>query len=127
MASVTIPTEDGSYTGPGYTNVRAGYRTAGAISESPYNFTQQVYSWAGKAKVCEFSLPPMKEADADDWTQFFDSMNGFENTTTLDLSDYYPHDAGVSSVEMRLMNADSSWDINTIKHYGISFSLMEVI
>jgi hypothetical protein len=121
MATVTIPTT------PGFKSVRALYRNSTAMSVSKYNFTQQVYSWKGKLKVVEFQLPPMNQTDADNWTEFFDDLNGYENTFNADLSTAYPHETGITSVAMRLMEPEQSWTIDEAMHHGISFVAMEAL
>lgn len=119
MATITIPTS------PGFRSMRPLYRRSTAMSISPYNGTQQVYAWPGKLKVVEFTLPPMTEADAQNWTEFFDDLNGHENTFQVDLSTAYPHETGLTAVEMRLVEAEQSWDISTAKHTSLSFVAME--
>lgn len=107
--------------------VKAVYRRSSALSMSPYNFTQQVYSWGGKMKIVEIQVPPLVQSDADDWTEFFDDLNGYENTFNLDLSDYYPHETGITSVAMRLVDPDQSWTIDEAMHYGFTFAAMEAL
>jgi hypothetical protein len=118
--AVTIPTS------PGFNKMKAIYRRNTAMSISPYNFTQQVYAWkGGDIKVVECSLPPMKTTDATNWITFFNSCNGYEETFNLDISKAFPNESGMTSVAMRLVDTDQSWDIDTAQLYGISFICME--
>jgi len=96
------------------------------MNVSPYTYQSQVYAWPGKIKVVEFSLPPMNQTEAQSWIAFFNSLNGFENTFTVDLSIAYPNEAGSDSVEMRLLSPEQVWDISADYTYGFSFSAMEV-
>ena len=121
MATITIPST------PDFDSVKPIYRRSSKISVSPYTFTQQVYSWQGKLKVVEIILPPMTESDFNDWAEFFDDLNGYENTFNLDLSSYYPHETGITSVAMRMADPDFSWDISTALHYSTSFMAMEAL
>ena len=119
MATITKPAS------PGFSQIKAVYRRSTAMSMSPYNGTQQVYAWPGKLKIVQFSLPPMTQVQADDWTEFLDDLNGYENTFNVDLSDAYPHETGITSVAMRLSSPEQSWDVNTAMHYGLTFEAIE--
>ena len=120
MATITKPSS------PSYKSLKAIYRRNTAIAISPYNFTQQVYSWGGKLKVVEFQLPPMKETEAIEWLNFFNDLNGYENTWQDDLTVAYPNESGsVANIDMRLVEPDQSWEVETAKIYGISFVGME--
>lgn len=119
MATIAIPSS------PGFSNIEAINRNSTKLSMSPYNFNQQVYSWEGKLKIVQLTLPPMKLADATNWSQFLDDLNGFENTFNLDLSDYYPHESGITSVAMRLTNPDTAYSYRVNKTYEFSFIAME--
>ena len=77
--------------------------------------------------MVDFQLPPMVEADADDWLGFLDDLNGFEGTFTIDLSDYYPDETGLTSVTMRLTEPDHQYTVDTLMHHGISFRAMEAL
>lgn len=121
MATITIPTS------PGFSDIVAIRRSATKMGQSPYNFTQQVYSWQNKIKVVELTLPPMKESDAINWSGFFDDLNGYENTFNLDLSDIYPDESGITSVAMRLVDSDTSHRFRKDKVYEFSFIAMEAI
>lgn len=107
--------------------VRAGYRSSSSLAMSPYNFTQQVFSWAGRQKVAEISVPIISAADANEWTQFFDSLDGFTNTFNMDLSDFFPHETGITSVPMRLSNPEAVWGLQPPLVYTFSFSAMEAL
>jgi hypothetical protein len=121
MATISLPASFDTAT------VTAGYRNASALSESPYNFTQQVFTWNGRQKFVEISVPPLSQTDGDDWTEFFDDLNGFENTFNLDLSSYFPHEAGITSVSMMLSEPVNTWAISKEMHYGFSFRAMEAL
>jgi hypothetical protein len=121
MATVTLPST------PGFSNLKSAYLRNGKLAMSPYNGTQQAYVWPMNVKLVDFTLPPMTEAQADDWTEFLDDLNTVENTFNVDLSTAFPHETGLSSVEMRLVpDEQAKWDINTAKHFGLSFRAMEV-
>ena len=117
----TIPTQ------PGFSNMRAVIRSSSKLAISPFNFTQQVYSWKGKIRVVDFTLPPMLDAQAEDWIDFFEDCNGFEGVFTVDISDAFPNDPSANAVPMRLADPDQEWDINTLVHYGITFRAMEAL
>ena len=119
MATITKPAS------PGYRAVKAIRRTSTKLAMSPYNFTQQVYSYAGKLKVVEFTLPPLTSAQATNWCGFLDDLNGFENTWNEDLSTLYPDESGLSSVAMRLVNPDVEYSVDTAMHFSLSFVGME--
>jgi hypothetical protein len=120
MATITKPTS------PAYKSLKAIYRRNTSIAISPYNFTQQVYSWGGKLKVVEFELPVMTETQATAWLNFFNELNGFENVWVEDLTRAFPNESGsVSAVNMRLLQTDTNWDVSTAMRYGITFSAME--
>jgi hypothetical protein len=117
----TIPTS------PAFVSVTPMRRTSTAMAISPYNFTQQVYSWGGKLKVIDFQLPTMTESDATAWLAFFDDLNGFEGTFNIDLSDYFPDEAGLKSVAMRLTDPDVQYSIDILMNHSISFRAMEAL
>ena len=117
----TFPTNVGKKT------VTAKYQRNSAMSVSPYNGTQQVYSWPMNLKVVDITFPPMTQTQADNFTQFIDDVNGHAEVFNMDLSDAYPHETGITAVSMRLANPDVQWDINTAIHYGITLTAMEAI
>lgn len=119
MATIPIPTS------PGFSGAKATVRSNSALAVSPYNGTQQAYRWGPSLRIVEFTLPPMIETDADNWTDFFEKLEGMTNTFTADLTQAFPHDTGADSVQMRLMSNDVGWDVDTAKHYGFTFTAME--
>lgn len=119
MATITLPSS------PGFKSVRAIRRKSSFMSISPYNYTQQVYSWGGKVKVVEFELPPMKSTDAENWVQFFDDLDGHVNTFQVDLSDIYKGETGLESVNMRLVDSETSFTVDLANISSFSFTAIE--
>lgn len=119
MATVALPSTGG------YVSVRALRRNSTKLAISGYNFTQQVYSWEGLLKVIEIQLTKMSQADFDDWTLFFNNLNGYENTFNIDLSDYFPDESGITSVAMRLADPEVDWQQDLEGYYSASFTAME--
>ena len=121
MATIAMPTS------PKFASVRPVYRHSTKMSVSQYNFTQQVYSWRGRLKVVEFTLPPMEQAEATEWITFFRALNGFENVFEVDLSEAYPNETGITEVEMRLTDPDTGWSLVPPLRYEFSFTAMEAL
>lgn len=94
---------------------------------SPYNFTQQVYSYGNKIKVVDVTIPIRSSDDVSQWTEFFDDLNGYENTFQMDLSGVYKHETGITAVEMRMVSPEVEWDLRTDNHMSVSFTAMEAI
>ena len=51
-----------------------------ALSESPFTGSQQVYQWPGEGWKLDFSLRPMKAADAEPWIAFLLALRGMSGT-----------------------------------------------
>lgn len=119
MATITLPSS------PAFRSVTPMRRKSTTMSMSPYNFTQQVYSWSGKLKVVEFELPPMSTADATTWLTFLDDLEGHTNTFNIDLTDYYPDEPSASSVAMRMAEPDHGWSVDVLTNFGVSFTALE--
>lgn len=117
----TIPTT------PGFANVEAGYRRSAAKTESPYTFAAQIHANAGIQKQMTCTLPPLTSSQAETWTAFLKAVSGGIDTFTMDVSKYYPDEPGVSAVSFRLSANEVTWSVNTIKHFGISFVVEEVV
>lgn len=77
--------------------------------------------------MVEFTLPPMTAAQADDWTKFFDDCDGYAHTFTANISAAFPHDPSATAVVMRLATPEIEYDVNTLAHYGITFTAMEAL
>lgn len=107
--------------------VSVRYRTSSVMSSSPYNFTQQVYSWKGKIKIVQIEVPAMEDPEAQQWTQFLDDLDGHVNTFTMDLSDLYPHESGIGAVAMRLADPEQVWSADAPFRYGFSFTAIEAL
>ena len=112
---------------PGFQSIKAIRRTSTKLAMSPYNFTQQVYSYGGKLKVVEFTLPPMTQSQATTVCGFLDDLNGYEGTFEVNLSGVYPDESGLTAVEMRLVNPDFEYSVSTAMHFGLTFTAMEAL
>lgn len=108
-------------------SMRPVYRRSSQLAMSPYNFTQQVYRNPGKMKVVEVTIAARTEAQFDTWSQWLDDMDGHTNTSNVDLSTAYPHETGITSVAMRLVNPDVEWTVANDGYYELSFALMEAL
>lgn len=123
MAVISFPSHD-------FVSVQVQRIKASAIVQSPFTFVQQVYRHAGALWVAEFTLPPMTDGgtpDAGTWAAFLDDMDGQENTTTVDLSDYTPSISGTTSVSMRLSESSVAWTTDRNGHFSMSFTLVEAV
>lgn len=55
-------------------------RSAVGVSMSPFSFAQQVYAHQGEMWEADFTLAPMKRADAEPWVAWLLALNGMEGT-----------------------------------------------
>lgn len=121
MATISLPTDY---------NVRAakgGYVFSQGVAVCPYSQQRLVQDFGGKARVVEIQVPPLSETDADDWTEFFEDLDGCNNTFNLDLTGIFPHSSSATSVAFRLAEPNIQWDVNTAKIFGFSFNAIEVV
>jgi len=121
MATISLPA---TY------DVRAasgGYLFSQGVAVCPYSQQRLVQDFGGKARVVEIQVPPLSESDADDWTEFFEDLDGCNNTFNLDLTDIFPHSTGATSVPFRLKEPNIRWSVNTAKVFGFSFEAVEVV
>lgn len=121
MASITFPT------GVDVGEVDVTEQHIAAQTLSPYTFSRQVYRHPGRRWMATFSYPLLGSSDANTILTFLQDMKGITNTTTVDLTDYTPHDSGANSVTMALMDNDYQYKKNLNGHYQISFTLVEAI
>lgn len=122
MASIPLP---GSYS---VREARGGYAHAQGVIESPYSLQRSVQNWGGKRRVVEVIIPPQTEANASQWTQWFDDLNGMMNTFNLDVSTIYKHEGTpATAIPFRLAEPNVQWDVSVAKHFGFSFTAVEVI
>jgi len=75
----------------------------------------------------DFVLPKMDETEAALWVTAIDSLDGFKNTFTVDLRDFFPGESGLDAVAMRLMNPEQAWEISAPLHYELTFQAIEAI
>ena len=123
MATIPFPTAD-------FTSVQVERLKASALVQSPFTYAQKVYRYPGALWIATFTCPPMTDGgtpDAGTWTSFLDDMDGHENTTTVDLSDYAPDISGVTSLSMRLASNSAGWSRDVRGHFTLSFTLIEAV
>lgn len=60
----------------GIANITLSAENAGAISQSPFTFQQQVVAHPGQRWAASVSLPPMRKEDAEYWVAFLLSLKG---------------------------------------------------
>jgi len=124
MASITPPT------GFSIRAANGGYEYAQGVATDPYTLKTLVHDFGGKRKRITIQVPPITEAAASAWTEFFEDLNGMVNTFNLDvdkgLQTIFPHITD-TSVAFRLAEPNIRWDIDTAKFFGFSFDAIEVI
>jgi hypothetical protein len=65
---------------PEIRRVQFGGRSVVGASQSPFDLSEQVFPWAGRAWRASVALPVMVGAQAAPWRAFFASLNGREGT-----------------------------------------------
>jgi len=123
MATITKPTA------PGWQSVKAHYQRAKARNVSPFTFQAQTYIHQGERWVFELTLPPLRTtATALSWMAFLRDLAKGDNTFSLAVANYVPSDV-TSPMTVRLADAGNavSWDIDTAKFFGFSFTVEQVI
>lgn len=74
---LTFPTHTG------VSRIRLLARDVIGVSTSPFNFKQQIYRHQGQRWEADITLPPMKRADAEQWTSFILRLRGAYGTFLL--------------------------------------------
>jgi hypothetical protein len=123
MSLITFPT--GSPVAVNVQRVKAS-----AIQQSPFTYAQKIYRHPGAMWVVSFQFTPMRSGgtpNANDFIAFLDNMEGHENTTSVNLSNYTEGISGTDSVTMRLASGSVGWTKNNNNNYSIEFSLIEAI
>lgn len=64
----------------GIMSIKIGAQNVVAMQESPFTYTQQVFSHAGQRWVAEVMLPPLDRPDAEEWVAWLVSMKGQAGT-----------------------------------------------
>lgn len=67
----------------GLTDAVLRIRTSNARSQSPFTFSEQIYSWAGQRWEIEAQLPRMKREQAEKYHCFLAKLNGRQGTFTM--------------------------------------------
>lgn len=108
--------------------VRVSRRTAAAVAESPFDFSQQVYQHPGERWEIELSFEPMNRTDAAAFTQFLYDLKGRVGTFAFNLT---PHCPGLSPapgvVNFRLAESVIGWDSELATAFGFSFRATEAL
>jgi len=108
----------------GNKNVRVTRMRTQGVTRSPFNKKVKVYDWNVARWSLEMVLPPMAESNPDvaTWLQFFEDLNGMEDTFTVDIARYVPHLAGPVNVVFRLTSStyDYSFDDNRMFNFSLS-------
>lgn len=96
----------------GWADVRVSTLRKQGSTESPYTGQRKTYVWpaAPKKYLLNLKTKVFREGDADAaaWVAFFASLNGMENTFTMDISRYVPGQSGLASVTFRATGADDA-------------------
>ena len=109
-------------------SVRVMRTSAVAVTESSFSFKQQVQAHTGKRYSIEVSYPPMTEAQAAVFQQFFYDLNGREGTFTLNLTTYAQGITPAPGVlTFRMRDNVLGWDIKGKRIYGFSFVADQVV
>ena len=83
-------------------------RTAVAVSESPFSYSQQVYKHQGMRWEADITLPPMKRDTAEQWTSFLLRMRGRYGTFLLgDPNGATPRGSAATTPGTPLVNGGS--------------------
>lgn len=99
-----------------------------AVTTSPFSLGEQVYVHPGKRWKLHITFPPMVEADAAAWYQFFFDMNGREGTFSFNLNTYLPNlNPAPGTKNFRFDQNVQQITIDVVKHYGFEIDASEVL
>lgn len=115
-----------------FTGVRVRRAYSDGMGLSPYTMAQQVYSWQGRLWALEMSLKPLRHSVSTEgpaWLKFLLDLEGRQNTFNMDISSYVPATGvtGLTAVPFRLAEPLIEWDMNTLKHIGLTIQCMEAV
>lgn len=72
------------------------------MSESPFDYVQQVYVHDGIRWLLDLTFAPVADADAANAIGFFLDIQGLEGTISIDISDYDKGESGDTTITFRL-------------------------
>lgn len=104
-----------------------------ALSKSPFNGQQQVQNWGTGPMEASVSLPPLTDAQAQDWIAFLFALQGMANVFqfTSAFAAAYPASVKTGSPlaqrYWRLKSNQRKWSVSEARVYGIQFEIIEAI
>lgn len=103
-------------------NVRVTRRTAAKVSESPSNYSTQVYQEPGERWEIEVTMQRMNRDDAAAFSAFIFGLKGRVGTFAFDLTPHCPGiDPAPGTVNFRLAESNPGWDSRLARDFGFSF------
>jgi hypothetical protein len=100
--------------------------TAVAVSTNPFTSQQQIQDWGTSFMEAVITMPPMQDADADDWLDFLVAARGpasvFASTAYLAtrIPSTYTHTG-----YWRMKSIPNKWSISLGPFVGLTFEIRE--
>lgn len=104
-----------------------------ALSKSPFTGQQQVQDWNANYMKASVSLPPLTDAQAQDWIAFLVALKGVKNVFQFGsaFAAAYPASlktgSPLSQRYWRLESNERKWSISEARVYGVQFNIIEAI
>lgn len=94
---------------------------------SPFTGQMQVYDWNASYMEASVVMPPLRNADGQNWVAFLRSLKGIASVFqfTAAFMAAYPNDVGTRY--WRLKSNTAKWSIDDNRHYRIQFDIREAI
>jgi len=112
---------------PAPARARVSLETRAAVFEPALTGDEGVRDWGVDRWYIMLQYPPVPEASAAAWHEFFRDIRGRVGTFTFDLDTYVRDSPAPGARVFRLLDSMQGWDVETARHYGFAIEAREVI